>query len=381
MTEPDTNEGKSPPRRTNVAVELDDRAYDILIGRDLLDSAGLEIAKRFPGARACIITDSTVEHLYAKPLVESLEAAAVHSATVVVPAGEESKNFERLALVVDGILGAHMERGDVVVALGGGVVGDLGGFAAAIARRGMRVVQIPTTLLAQVDSSVGGKTGINTARGKNLVGVFHQPQLVIADSSVLDTLPPRVFNAGYAELAKIGLIGDADFFGWLENNWRAIVAGWPERDHAIATACRAKAEVVAADEREQGSRALLNLGHTFGHALETATGYTDRLLHGEAVSIGMVLAHEFSAELDLCGPDVSARVAGHLADIGLPTQISDIPGEPLQREALISNIGQDKKVERGKLTFILSRGIGEAFIARDIPAKTVSAFLDRKLAT
>jgi len=260
------------------------------------------------------------------------------------------------------------------------VVGDLAGFAAAIARRGMRVVQLPTTLLAQVDSSVGGKTGINTKRGKNLVGAFHQPSLVIADTGVLDTLAPRDFNAGYAELAKIGLIRDAAFFTWLEANWRAIVAGWPERDQAIAIACGAKAEVVAEDETERGSRALLNLGHTFGHALETSTGYSDRLLHGEAVAIGCCLAFGFSVERGLCPAEDRDRAVRHFAEVGLPTRITDIAGhEDLTVDALMTHIAQDKKVKRGALTFILVRALGEAFVADDVPPETISAFLKDNL--
>ncbi len=273
-----------------------------------------------------------------------------------------------------------MERSDAVLAFGGGVVGDLAGFAAAIVRRGMRVVQMPTNVLAQVDSSIGGKTGINTPRGKNLVGAFHQPSLVLADAGVLDSLPPRIFNAGYAEIAKFGLLGDAEFFAWLEANWRAVAAGWPEREHAITVACRGKATFVATDEREEGVRALLNLGHTFGHALEAATGYSDRLLHGEAVSIGTVLAFAFSARRGLCMPDDAQRVVRHLDEIGLPTRMSQIPGDPMTVDTLMEHIAQDKKVSRGQLTFILVRGIGEAFIARDVTATEVSAFLAQELA-
>jgi 3-dehydroquinate synthase len=270
-----------------------------------------------------------------------------------------------------------MERRDAVLAFGGGVVGDLAGFAAGIVLRGMHFIQVPTTLLAQVDSSVGGKTGINTARGKNLVGVFHQPDFVLADAGILDSLPARVFNAGYAEVAKYGLIGDAEFFAWLESNWRAIAAGWPEREQAIAVSCRAKAATVAADERDEGARALLNFGHTFAHALETATGYSDRLSHGEAVSIGMILAHQFSTRLNLCSADDGKRAVAHLAEVGLPTRIADIPGERPGAETLFRLMHQDKKVSRGKLTFILTRGIGEAFVAPDVPAAEVSAFLEQ----
>jgi len=309
----------------------------------------------------------------------SLAAAGIEHVTVTIPPGEETKSFAGLGRVIDALLAARIERGDVIIAFGGGVVGDLAGFAAAIIRRGVPVIQIPTTLLAQVDSSVGGKTGINTARGKNLVGAFHQPSLVLADSGILDSLPAREFNAGYAEVAKYGLIGDADFFAWLEGNWRAIAAGWPEREHAIAVSCRAKAKAVAADERDHGVRALLNFGHTFGHALEAAAGYSDRLLHGEAVAIGMVLAHEFSVRHDLSPPADTGRVVDHLAEVGLPTRISDVPGDKPSAEALMERIAQDKKVEHGRLNLILTRGIGQAFVARDVDGSDVEAFLAEKL--
>jgi 3-dehydroquinate synthase len=331
------------------------------------------------GARVAIVTDETVARLHLNALKASLRGKGIDHTVVTVAPGEESKSFATLTRVVDEIIAARIERNDVVLALGGGVVGDLAGFAAAIVRRGVRLVQVPTTLLAQVDSSVGGKTGINSPRGKNLIGSFHQPSLVVADCGVLDSLPPRIFNAGYAEVAKIGLIRDAAFFAWLEKNWRAMAAGWPERDEAIAIACRAKAETVAADETEQGVRALLNLGHTFGHALEAATGYSDRLYHGEAVSIGMVLAHEFSAKLGLAPAEDAARVAAHLADVGLPTRIEQIPGTKLGAAELMQLMAQDKKVARGKLTFILTRGIGQAFIARDVPPTAVADFLEEKV--
>ena len=371
-----------PAEPTVVTVDLGPRSYDILIGRDVLERAGAELAQRMPGRRVAVVTDENVARFHLTTLSASLKAAGVDFTTITVAPGEKSKSFETLETVVDGILGARIERSDLVVAFGGGVVGDLAGFAASIVRRGVRVVQIPTTLLAQVDSSVGGKTGINTGRGKNLVGRFHQPSLVLADASVLDSLHPRIFNAGYAEVVKYGLLGDAEFFAWLEENWRAIVAGWPERDRAIAVACRGKAETVAADEHEQsGRRALLNLGHTFGHALEAATGYSDRLLHGEAVSIGTVLAFAFSARRGLVSPDDTKRVAAHFADVGLPTAMSDIPGEPMVAETLMQAIAQDKKVSRGALTFILVNAIGSAFVAQDVPPDEVAAFLAEQLAT
>ena len=364
---------------TAIKVELGARSYDILIGRGLIADAGAELRRRLPGVRVAIVSDETVARLHLNALRESLRAAGIDHVAITVPAGEESKSFGMLTRVVDDILAARIERNDVVLALGGGVVGDLAGFASAIVRRGVRLVQMPTTLLAQVDSSVGGKTGINSPRGKNLIGAFHQPALVIADCGVLDSLPPRIFNAGYAEVAKIGLIQDAGFFVWLEKNWRAMAAGWPERDDAIAIACRAKAETVAADETEQGVRALLNLGHTFGHTLEAATGYSDRLYHGEAVAIGMVLAHQFSARLGLAPPEDAERVAAHLAEVGLPTRIGDIPGANFTAEQLMQLMAQDKKVVRGQLTLILTRGIGKAFIARDVAPASVTEFLEEKV--
>jgi 3-dehydroquinate synthase len=365
---------------TSVPVALGSRSYDILIGRGLIADAGRAIAERLPNVRAAIVTDETVAGLHLATLTASLDAAGIGHVPVIVAPGEASKNFATLETVTRAILAARLERGDIVIALGGGVVGDLTGFAAAIARRGMRFVQIPTSLLAQVDSSVGGKTGINTAEGKNLVGAFHQPDLVIADTGVLDTLSPREFRAGYAEVAKYGLIDDPAFFAWLEQNWQGILSGGPEREHAVATSCRAKAKVVAADEHETGERALLNLGHTFGHALESATGYSQRLVHGEGVAIGMVLAHQFSARMNLCSPDDGARVEAHLKAVGLPTRLSDVPGGLPDAEDLMKRIGQDKKVSRGTLTFILTRGVGQAFIAKDVPPAAVKDFLADKLA-
>jgi 3-dehydroquinate synthase len=373
-------EGAHPRAPVTVSVDLGPRSYDILIGRGLMANVGAEIAKRIPGVRAAVVTDENVARLHLPQLTESLRAAGIDHTTITIAAGEDSKSFPALAKVVDGILASRIERNDIVIAFGGGVVGDLAGFASSIVRRGMRFVQVPTTLLAQVDSSVGGKTGINTGRGKNLVGAFHQPELVLADSGVLDSLPPRIFNAGYAEVAKVGLIGDASFFTWLEENWRAMAAGWPERDEAVAIACRFKAKTVAADERDEGVRALLNLGHTFGHALEAAAGYSDRLYHGEAVAIGMVLAHEFSVKLGYAPPEDTARVIHHLKDVGLPTEIGNIPGTPASAERLMELIQQDKKVSRGKLTFILTRGIGKAFIAPNVPAIDVADFLSHKVA-
>jgi 3-dehydroquinate synthase len=365
---------------TQVTVDLGPRSYDILIGRGVIDLAGVEIARRLPGSRIAIVTDENVAAYHLRHLTGRLDAVGIRYTTVTIAPGEASKSFAGLATVIDGLLAARLERRDAVLAFGGGVVGDLAGFAAGVTLRGMHLIQMPTTLLAQVDSSVGGKTGINTERGKNLVGLFQQPDFVLADAGILDSLPPRQFNAGYAEVAKYGLIGDAPFFVWLEANWRAVAAGWPEREHAIAVSCRAKAATVAADERDEGARALLNFGHTFGHALEAATGYSDRLVHGEAVAIGMVLALQFSARLNLCSPDDGARVAAHLAEVGLPTEIGDIPGDRQQAKRLMDLMAQDKKVSRGRLTFILTRGIGQAFIANDVAPGEVLAFLEEKVA-
>ncbi|WP_295807963.1 3-dehydroquinate synthase [uncultured Nitratireductor sp.] len=363
-----------------VKVSLGARSYDILIGPGLLQRAGAEIARRLPGVRAAIVTDANVAENHLATLQAGLSAAGIEAAAITVAPGERSKSFGTLEEVVSGILDARLERGDIVIPLGGGVVGDLAGFASGIVRRGMHFVQAPTSLLAQVDSSVGGKTGINTAHGKNLVGVFHQPQLVIADTAVLDTLSPREFRAGYAEVAKYGLIDRPDFFAWLEENWQAVFSGGVERVEAIAQSCRAKADVVARDELETGDRALLNLGHTFGHALEAATGYDSaRLVHGEGVAIGMALAHRFSARLNLASPDDAGRVETHLAAVGLPTRLSDVPGDLPGAERLLTYIAQDKKVSRGALTFILTHGIGRSFVAKDVPTSQVLSFLEESL--
>jgi 3-dehydroquinate synthase len=373
-----------PSASTTVDVALGDRAYDIIIGRDVLRSLGRRIAELRPGVRAAIVTDRTVAKYWLKPTEASLAEASIPTSAVVVEEGEGSKSYAGLEKVCEALIEAKIERNDLVIALGGGVVGDLAGFAAAILRRGVDFVQVPTSLLAQVDSSVGGKTGINSPRGKNLIGAFHQPVLVVADTAVLDTLAPRQFRAGYAEVAKYGLLGDEAFFGWLEANHADIFAGGASREHAIATSCRAKAAIVARDERETGERALLNLGHTFGHALEAATGFSDRLFHGEGVAVGMVLAAEFSAQLGMISPPDVTRIRHHLAVVGLPTHLQDIAGfaqEGLANaDALLALMAQDKKVKRGRLTFILLEAIGRAVIAPDIQPSLVRDFLARKLA-
>ncbi|MBY5807763.1 3-dehydroquinate synthase [Rhizobium ruizarguesonis] len=369
----------SAPAIRTVHVPLGERAYDILIGPGLIARAGAEIASRLKGRKAAVVTDENVAPLYLKTLVASLDEAGIASAEVVLPAGEKTKSFEHLITVCDKVLEARVERNDYVIALGGGVIGDLSGFAAGIVRRGVRFVQVPTSLLSQVDSSVGGKTGINSRHGKNLIGVFHQPDLVLADTDVLNSLSEREFRAGYAEVAKYGLIDKPDFFAWLGANWKAVFTGGSARIEAIAASCQAKADVVVADERENGPRALLNLGHTFGHALEAATAYdSSRLVHGEGVSIGMVLAHEFSARMNLASPDDARRVERHLKEVGLPTRMSDIPGDLPPAEMLMDAIAQDKKVKSGKLTFILTRGIGQSFVADDVPASEVISFLREK---
>ena len=360
-----------------VHVPLGERAYDILIGPGLLARAGGEITARLKGRRAAIITDENVGPLFLGPLMDSLQTDGIEAVSLTLPAGEKTKSLESLAAVTDMVLAARIERNDIVIALGGGVIGDLAGFAAGIVRRGVCFVQIPTSLLAQVDSSVGGKTGINSRHGKNLLGVFHQPDLVLADTAVLDNLSPREFRAGYAEVVKYGLIDKPYFFHWLENNWQKVFDGGAERIEAIAISCQAKSDVVVEDEREAGRRALLNLGHTFGHALEAATDYdSSRLVHGEGVAIGMVLAHQFSARLNLASPDDAKRVSAHLSEVGLPTRITDIEGTLPPTQMLMDAIAQDKKVKGGKLTFILTRGIGQSFVADDVPASEVLSFLE-----
>jgi len=369
---------------TMVDVALGERAYDIVIGRDVLASLGARIAALRPGVRAAVVTDRTVAKHWLEKTEASLQQAGIATSRIIVDEGEGSKTYAGLEQVSEALIAAKIERNDLVVALGGGVVGDLAGFAAAILRRGVDFVQVPTSLLAQVDSSVGGKTGINSPQGKNLLGAFHQPLLVIADTAVLDTLSPRQFRAGYAEVAKYGVLGDEAFFAWLEKNHADVFRGGAAREHAIATSCRAKAAIVARDERETGDRALLNLGHTFGHALEAATGFSERLFHGEGVAIGMVLAAEFSASLGMIPQTDAERVAHHLAEVGLPTHLQDIAGFAQEgladADALMSLMAQDKKVRRGRLTFILLEAVGRAVIARGVEPVAVRDFLKARLA-
>ena len=373
--------GALPPPRRQVEVPLGARAYSILIGPGLLDEAGVEINRIAPGVNCAVVTDARVAPLYLDRLTASLDQAGLRSTSIVCPPGEGAKSYAEFARVADALIEARIERRDIVIALGGGVIGDLAGFCAATVRRGVRLVQIPTTLLAQVDSSVGGKTGINSWHGKNLIGAFHQPSLVLADTTCLDSLSGRDFRAGFAEVVKYGLIGDRGFFEFLESNWREVFAGGPARTEAITISCAAKARVVAADETEQGERALLNLGHTFGHALEKLTHYDPaRLVHGEGVAIGMSSAFRFSRDLGLCSGQDAARVEAQLEAVGLPTRMGKIPGFDSGPGDILAAMRQDKKVERGRLTFILVRGIGESFVAGNVDEATVSAFLARELA-
>ncbi|MFY0310716.1 3-dehydroquinate synthase [Leisingera sp. D0M16] len=359
-----------------VHVPLGERAYDVVIGPGLLAQAGERIKPLLKRPQVAVLTDETVAEKHLDALRAGLAAAGVEMTALALPPGEATKGWPQFTRAVEWLLEQKVERGDVVVAFGGGVIGDLAGFAAAVLRRGVRFVQIPTSLLAQVDSSVGGKTGINAPQGKNLIGAFHQPSLVLADTSVLETLQPRDFLSGYGEVVKYGLLGDAAFFAWLEENGPALAAGdVAARVEAVARSVQMKADIVVRDETEQGDRALLNLGHTFCHALEAATGYSDRLLHGEGVAIGCALAFELSAKLGLCSQEDPSRVRAHLKAMGMKTDLADIPGELPGAEALLELMGQDKKVVAGQLRFILARGIGEAFVTGDVPPEQVLSVL------
>ena len=359
-----------------VRVDLPGRAYDIWIGAGLMERAGGLVRPLLRRPRVAVVTDANVARLHWPAFRRALDRESIEAEALVLPAGEGTKDWEHLARTVEWLLAQKVERRDLVVALGGGVIGDLAGFAAAVLRRGVRFVQIPTTLLAQVDSSVGGKTGINTAQGKNLVGAFHQPSLVIADTGLLATLPRRDFLSGYGEVVKYGLLGDLDFFKWLEANGPSILAGdGPSLERIVTRSCEMKAAIVMRDETEEGERALLNLGHTFAHALEAATGYSDRLLHGEAVAVGLGLAFDLSARLGLCSQEEPSRVRAHLRTMGMRAGLSDVPGELPGPEGLLSLMAQDKKALGGRLRFILSRGIGQAFVAEDVPAEAVLGVL------
>ncbi len=363
-------------------VELGDRSYDIVVGENLLERAGAAIAPLMQGNKAVIVTDSNVGPLYLQRLERSLSDNAIEHSAIILAAGEHSKNFEHLQALTDKLFQAGVERKTMLIALGGGVVGDLAGFCAAITMRGIEFIQIPTTFLSQVDSSVGGKTGINSAYGKNLIGAFHQPRLVLADLESLDTLPRRQLLSGYGEVVKYGLINDAAFFSWLEDNAKALLAG--ERTlqrQAVLKSCTSKAAIVAADEREFGVRALLNLGHTFGHALEAETGYGEDLLHGEAVAIGMVMAFDLSVRLGLCPQADAIRVRDHLAGVCLPTDLTGLNTASWTPERLMEHMGLDKKAEAGTIVFVLARAIGEAFISADVAPAELRAFLAAALNT
>jgi 3-dehydroquinate synthase len=375
-------------------VELGTRGYDILVGEGLLGAAGQHCLPLLRQKRVCVVTDETVAALHLEELGRSLTNAGISYQDFIVPPGEQTKDFAHLAELCGRLLDAKVARDTTLIAFGGGVVGDLTGFAASILLRGVDFIQIPTTLLAQVDSSVGGKTGIDMPQGKNLVGSFHQPRLVLADTAVLSTLPERELRAGYAEVAKYGLINDAEFFTWLETHGNAVIEGdAAARRQAVLTSCGAKAAIVAADERESldappptgggaqgGGRALLNLGHTFAHALEAETGYSDELLHGEAVAMGMVMAFELSAQLGLCPAEDAARVHRHLAAIGLPTGLESLPGHFWTTEALLEHMSRDKKVRDGRITFVLVRGIGQAVLSREVEPAAVAALLNDAIA-
>jgi 3-dehydroquinate synthase len=364
---------------TELTVDLAERSYPIRIGGGLIDQAGAMMAPVMKGKRTFIVTDDVVAPLYLDRVEASLTAAGIAADRLVLPNGEQTKDFGHLEALLDAMLAARAERGTMVVALGGGVIGDLTGFAAAVLLRGVDFIQIPTTLLAQVDSSVGGKTGINTRRGKNLVGAFHQPRLVLADTATLDTLPRRQVLAGYAEVLKYGCIDDPDFFAWLEDNGAKVIDGDADaRRHAVAVSCAAKARIVAADEREGGVRALLNLGHTFGHALEAETGFSDEMLHGEAVAVGMAMAFRLSVRLGLCPEADADRLVRHLGAVGLPSGLHGSGGAGNRAwdvERLVHHMAGDKKVKDGKVTFVLARGIGQSFLTRDVPAEAVAAML------
>jgi 3-dehydroquinate synthase len=361
--------------RELIPVSLAARSYDIHVGPGLIAEAGV-LLKPFARGPVPVVTDSNVAWLHLERFIDVLTGAGIDARPIVLDAGEGTKSFRWLERLTGEMLAKGVDRGGLIVAFGGGVIGDLTGFAAGVLKRGVDFAQVPTTLLAQVDSSVGGKTAINTAEGKNLVGLFHQPRIVLADTDVLGTLPRRELLAGYAEVVKYGALGDADFFKWLEANAPKALHGEPAAIvHAVAHCCRMKADIVARDERESGVRALLNLGHTFGHALEAATGFSDRLLHGEGVALGTALAFRLSAKLSLCPSQDSERFIRHLKAIGLPAEIADIPGERPSPDVLLAAMAHDKKVKDGKLVFVLVRGIGQAFVTADVPVEAVREIL------
>ena len=364
-----------------VRVNLGERSYDVRIGQGLIAHAGAEIGPLLARPRVAVVTDENVAALHLDSLRAGLAIDGIEMSALALKPGEGTKGWAGLEQTVEWLLSEKIERNDVIIALGGGVIGDLAGFAAAILRRGVRFVQIPTSLLAQVDSSVGGKTAINSPAGKNLIGAFYQPALVLADIDVLATLGARDFLAGYGEVAKYGMLGDAAFFTWLEANGPALASGDAAlRAEAVRWSVQMKADIVERDETEQGDRALLNLGHTFCHALEAATGYSDRLLHGEGVAIGCALAFELSSKLGLCAQEDPSRVRAHLATMGMKTDLADFPGDLPDADALISLMGQDKKVIAGQMRFVLARSIGDAFVTSDVPRDVLHTVLSEALA-
>lgn len=360
----------------DVPVALGGRAYDVKIGPGLLQEAGTIIAPLTRSRRVVVVTDETVAALHLPRLAEALQRSGLAVEAIVLPPGEQTKSWLWLERLCDGLLERELDRGDLVLAFGGGVIGDLTGFAAAVYKRGIDFVQIPTTLLAQVDSSVGGKTAIDTLRGKNLIGAFHQPRLVLADLDVLTTLSDRELRCGHAEVIKHGLLGDAEFFSWIRKNTSRVLARDSEAlTHIVRRSVEMKADIVAQDEREGGVRALLNLGHTFGHAFETEAGHGDALLHGEAVGLGLALAFRFSALLGFCTAEDAGAAAGAVAAAGLPTTLSAVEGRPFAADRLLHHMAQDKKASRGQLTFVLARGIGQAFVMRGVEPDVVRRFL------
>jgi 3-dehydroquinate synthase len=357
-------------------VALGERSYDVIVGEGLIDQAGGRIAPLTQRRRCAVVTDETVAGLHGQRLVGSLEGAGLTATLIAIPPGESQKSFAGLESLSARLLDLELDRGDLIVALGGGVVGDLAGFAASIYKRGIDFVQIPTTLLAQVDSSVGGKTAIDAPQGKNLIGAFHQPRLVLADLGVLSTLPDREMACGYAEVIKYGMLADAAFFDWLELEGAAVLAREPNAlAHAVARSVEIKAKIVAEDEREGGARALLNLGHTFGHALETESGFGEALLHGEAVAAGCALAFRFSAAQGLCSAEDAARATAAIDAAGLPSRLDQITGHPFSAARLLAHMAQDKKAEGGRITLILARRIGEAFVAKGADPGAIGDFL------
>ena len=364
-----------------VPVHLEERTYEIVIGDNLLSQCGTLCQPLLSEPHVTVVCDKNVEKLHLQPVMQSFADANIKATPIILDAGEKMKSFSVLETLLNALIEEGLERHATIVALGGGVIGDLAGFAAAIALRGIDFIQIPTTLLAQVDSAVGGKTGINVPAGKNLVGAFHQPRLVIADVTTLDSLTPRELKAGYAEVVKYGLIDDPDFFSWIEKNGVAVLKGdWAVRIYAVKKSCEVKAAIVAKDEREGGQRALLNLGHTFGHALEGACAYDGRLIHGEAVAIGMCLAFELSHRLGFCPLDDLKRVRKHFTDAGLPSSLHDIENMTWDHTDLIERMGRDKKTKHGKLTFVLARGIGQAFLTQDVPIADLTTMLEQAIA-